>query len=260
MALPALVRQGLGALGGVLLALLLFTLLALLVAPPENEPVEIEMPVSVAMIEAIEKQAPTPASQVAESTPAPVDPPPPPPPALLPSPTLKSDIALPEPEIETMERPEMPQELVLPELVEIDPEPPQPQPEPAPTTQPVRTPSPQPSPQPLSSEAVADASGETEAQDSPATEPGEVGSPQPTRRVPPEYPMRAQRRGLEGYVEVRFTIQSDGSVDRDSLRVVEARPRNVFERAAIKAISRWQFPAASGPREARQRLEFKLEG
>jgi len=88
----------------------------------------------------------------------------------------------------------------------------------------------------------------------------EVGSPQPTRRVPPEYPARAQRRGIEGYVEVRFTILPDGSVDTDSLRVIDARPRNVFERAALRAISRWQFPEAAGPREARQRLVFRLRG
>ena len=110
---------------------------------------------------------------------------------------------------------------------------------------------------PRASEAASvDQAADSESSQAPSQE---VGSPQPTERVPPEYPSRAQRRGIEGYVEVRFTIQPDGRVDADSLRVTEAQPRNVFERAALKAISGWRFPRADAPREARQRLEFRLK-
>ncbi|MGL6251309.1 MAG: energy transducer TonB, partial [Billgrantia desiderata] len=76
--------------------------------------------------------------------------------------------------------------------------------------------------------------------------------------VPPEYPSRAQRRGLEGHVELQFLIRPDGSVDRSSIRVVESQPRNVFDSAAEQAVARWQFEPASGVRRARQRLEFQL--
>lgn len=256
-------RHLLGALGGVLLALLLFTLLALLVTPPEDDRQEIAMPVALSMVEAMEQQAPEPAPAMSEAPPPPPVDTPPPPPARMPSPMLESDIVLPEPDVPPMETPEMPREMELPELIEAQPEPepvPQPEPEPDPEPQPEPHPLPDPAPsqQASPSESVAEADGQ--ASDTPAAAPGEVGSPQPTRRVPPEYPSRAQRRGLEGYVELRFTIRPDGSVDSNSLRVIEARPRNVFERAAIQAISRWQFPEASSSREARQRLEFKLEG
>ncbi|WP_162500858.1 energy transducer TonB, partial [Modicisalibacter coralii] len=101
---------------------------------------------------------------------------------------------------------------------------------------------------------------QAEASQAPPTDPGVVSSPQPTRKVPPTYPSRAQRRGIEGYVELRFTIRPDGSVDRDSLRVIDAEPRHVFDRAALRAIADWQFKRAPQPREARQRLVFRLEG
>lgn len=255
-------RYLLGMAGGVLLALVLFTLLALLVAPPEDNRQVVEMPVSVSMVEAMEQQAPEPAAPASEPLPTPPSSTPPPPPAPLPSPELASDIAIPEPELPAIESPAVPQEMKLPELAEIAPEPepqpePRPKPEPRPEPKPQPSPTPQPQAQPTPSESLA---GTGSAAASAPAASGEVGSPQPTRRVPPEYPSRALRRGIEGFVEVRFTIQPDGSVDRNSLRVVKSQPRNVFERAAMQAISRWQFPEAAGPREARQRLEFKLEG
>ncbi|MBA5764918.1 energy transducer TonB, partial [Vibrio sp. 404] len=69
---------------------------------------------------------------------------------------------------------------------------------------------------------------------------------------------RAQRRGLEGYVELQFVIRSDGSVDPGSIQVLSARPTNVFDKAARRSVSRWRFEPAQGLRRARQRLEFQL--
>ncbi|HET8790648.1 MAG TPA: energy transducer TonB [Modicisalibacter sp.] len=246
-----------GSLGGVLLALLLFTLLALLVAPPEDNRPVIEMPVSVAMVEAPTPQPP--AEAPAQAAPSPPVSTPPPPPAPMPAPSLDSAIAIPTPETPPLEVSKVPLDNQLPELTEIEPEP---EPEPEPQPEPPPQPTPEPA-QPSPSQAVAQTSEQPSEQagQAPAGPPAaEVGSPQPTRRVPPEYPARAQRRGLEGYVEVRFTILPDGSVDADSLRVIDAEPRHTFERAAMQAISRWQFSESPGRREARQRLEFRLEG
>lgn len=253
-------RVLLGSLGGVLLALLLFTLLALLVAPPEDNRLVIEMPVSVSMVEAVTPQPPAEApAQAAPSPPVAT----PPPPAPMPAPNLDSAIAIPTPETPPLEVSKVPLDNQLPELTAIEPEP---EPEPEPPPEPVPQPAPEPA-QPSPSQAVARTSEEPseqpgeQANDTPAApQATQVGSPQPTRRVPPEYPARAQRRGLEGYVEVRFTILPDGSVDTDSLQVIDAQPRHTFERAAIQAISRWQFSESAGLREARQRLEFRLEG
>ncbi|GAB2801276.1 hypothetical protein GCM10027040_31150 [Halomonas shantousis] len=246
-------RLMLGSLGGAFLALVLFYLLALLVAPPEDTRQEIVVPLSISMVEAPQQQAPEPAAAPAEAMPAPpVEAPPPPPPAPMPAIQTDSPIALPEPETPPLETPEVSLDAQLPELAVEQPQPspkPQPSPEPRPTPEPASEPVPAPEP-------VANA-----APQAPVAAPSEVeSSPQPTVRVPPQYPSRAQRRGLEGYVEVRFTIQPNGRVDPDSLRVVDAQPRHVFERAALKAIAEWQFPEASAPREARQRLEFQLRG
>ena len=58
-------------------------------------------------------------------------------------------------------------------------------------------------------------------------------------RIPPFYPVRAETRGIEGWVRVRFTITPTGSV-RDA-RVVAAEPEGEFEEAALTAIERWRY-------------------
>lgn len=81
-------------------------------------------------------------------------------------------------------------------------------------------------------------------------------------RTPPIYPMGAKRRGIEGWVELEFTVSAEGQV-RD-VRVVAAEPPGVFDQAATSAILRWKFkPRMEAGRavEARvsQRLSFDLK-
>ncbi|ODC03605.1 hypothetical protein BFW38_08660 [Terasakiispira papahanaumokuakeensis] len=84
----------------------------------------------------------------------------------------------------------------------------------------------------------------------------------PVYREPPRYPRRAQRRGIEGWVELVFAIDAEGKVIADSMKVVGADPANVFDHAAKRAIARWRFDplpdGQSGQRLVRQRLEFQL--
>jgi protein TonB len=61
----------------------------------------------------------------------------------------------------------------------------------------------------------------------------------PLVRIPPDYPPRALSRGLEGWVQVRFTITPTGTV-ADAI-VVNAEPKNIFDEAALKAIARWRY-------------------
>lgn len=61
----------------------------------------------------------------------------------------------------------------------------------------------------------------------------------PLVRIPPDYPPRALSRGLEGWVQVRFTITPTGTV-ADAV-VVNAEPKNIFDEAALKAIARWRY-------------------
>jgi protein TonB len=61
----------------------------------------------------------------------------------------------------------------------------------------------------------------------------------PLVRIAPDYPPRALSRGLEGWVQVQFTITATGTV-KDAV-VVNAEPKNIFDEAALKAIARWRY-------------------
>jgi protein TonB len=77
---------------------------------------------------------------------------------------------------------------------------------------------------------------------------------------PPDYPPKALDAGVEGWVEVEFTVMPDGSVQ--DVSVVGADPPKTFEVAAVKAVSQWTFAPASrngAPIAAhvRQKIDFK---
>lgn len=61
----------------------------------------------------------------------------------------------------------------------------------------------------------------------------------PIVRVAPDYPPRPLANGTEGWVKVQFSITAAGTV-KDAF-VVEAEPRTVFDKAALKAIARWRY-------------------
>lgn len=61
----------------------------------------------------------------------------------------------------------------------------------------------------------------------------------PLVRVPPDYPPGAESKGIEGWVQVQFTVAANGSV-RDAF-VVASEPRTIFDDAALKAIARWRY-------------------
>lgn len=58
----------------------------------------------------------------------------------------------------------------------------------------------------------------------------------------PNYPTAALRAGQSGWVVVGFTISPEGRAT--DIRVVEAQPRHVFDRAAVDAVSRYRFKPA----------------
>ncbi|BCE01048.1 energy transducer TonB [Marinicellulosiphila megalodicopiae] len=67
----------------------------------------------------------------------------------------------------------------------------------------------------------------------------EDGDAIPIVRGQPIYPQAAAKKGLEGYVTLKFTISETGSV-RD-VTVIDANPQNVFERSAISAVMRYKY-------------------
>ena len=61
----------------------------------------------------------------------------------------------------------------------------------------------------------------------------------PIVRVTPQYPLRASERGIEGWVEVEFTISRSGTVKDPS--VINSHPSSIFDRSALKAIRKWKY-------------------
>lgn len=63
----------------------------------------------------------------------------------------------------------------------------------------------------------------------------------PIENVVPMYPTVAAAEGIEGWVQVKFTVGIDGLVVADSVEVVEAEPAVVFNRSAIAAAKQFRF-------------------
>jgi protein TonB len=86
----------------------------------------------------------------------------------------------------------------------------------------------------------------------------------PLVRIAPDYPPRALQRGLEGWVQVQFTITATGTV-KDAV-VVNAEPKQIFDDAALKSIARWRYNPKVENGTAVERvgvqtiIRFQLEG
>lgn len=82
------------------------------------------------------------------------------------------------------------------------------------------------------------------------------------RYVPPRYPRSAQRREVEGWVDVEFVVQANGRTAE--VNVLDSAPPETFDRAAIDAVEAWRYAPLSQTdstvsRRARVRLEFTLQ-
>lgn len=127
-------------------------------------------------------------------------------------------------------------------------------------TQQART-APQPSQQPSStapsaggdnSATAATGNGAASAEDSGAVLVKAVGA---------RYPTAAMRARQQGWVLVSFTVDPNGRTS--DVKVVDAQPHRVFDRAAMDAVERYQFTPAMKAGVAvsstkQQRIEFKL--
>lgn len=85
----------------------------------------------------------------------------------------------------------------------------------------------------------------------------------PLVQVSPRYPIEASQNGKEGYVVVGFDITAEGTVS--NVRVLEANPKRVFDKAALSAVQNWKykpkFDAGKAVPQLNQQvqLDFKLE-
>jgi TonB family protein len=100
----------------------------------------------------------------------------------------------------------------------------------------------------------------TAAADAPDFGAGLYSAGEATRliEVAPAYPAEALAAGIEGFVDVRFTISPSGVVN--SPEIAEANPEGVFEEAALAAVSRWRYTGnlQGEPVTVTERLEFTL--
>jgi len=115
---------------------------------------------------------------------------------------------------------------------------------------------------------VRRATATTAVAGSQASLPAPVETPLPDRDLEavstpqPLYPPAAFRAGIEGWVEVDFTVTADGST-RD-VEVAAAQPGEVFDAAAVAAVANWTFrPRVVNGRPVPQRssvtLRFSVE-
>ena len=78
-----------------------------------------------------------------------------------------------------------------------------------------------------------------------------------TRFVPPEYPVRALERGTQGWVDIEFTVATDGTTRDATVRTAE--PAGVFDRAALQAVARWRYePRVVNGTVMDQRVETRV--
>ncbi len=80
--------------------------------------------------------------------------------------------------------------------------------------------------------------------------------------IEPQYPRKAAMDGTVGWVRFEFTVSTDGSPK--DIRLLDSKPKRVFNRAAKKAIRKWKFKpkivdgkAVEQP-NMRYTMEFKL--
>ena len=89
-----------------------------------------------------------------------------------------------------------------------------------------------------------------------------VGSLNRTKYVAPKYPRSAERRGISGWVDVIFTVNTDGLVEDIGVR--DSDPGDMFVSAAEKAIAKWEFEpivenGSKVSKRAAVRLMFAIE-
>jgi len=63
--------------------------------------------------------------------------------------------------------------------------------------------------------------------------------PEAVLRMRPDWPYRAQQRGIEGVVQVKLMVNKDGSVGE--VIILNAQPEGVFEESVRKKVPMWKF-------------------
>lgn len=133
--------------------------------------------------------------------------------------------------------------------------------------EPVAAPAPVPVPVPVPSSAEV---AEPVSTSTPGSAPVAAGAPDGTgvvssarlqtlRRMEPEFPVAAAQQQISGWVELEFTVATDGSVK--DVVVTASEPRRTFDSAALTAMRRYRYAPVlrdGQPVEQRARLRMRF--
>lgn len=61
----------------------------------------------------------------------------------------------------------------------------------------------------------------------------------PVKRVPPKYPRKAERHGIQGWTAMEFVVDGDGKVV--SSRPIASYPPLVFDKVTAQALKKWRY-------------------
>lgn len=80
----------------------------------------------------------------------------------------------------------------------------------------------------------------------------------PIKRVSPKYPVQAAADNIQGWVQLSFNIETDGSVS--DVAVIDAAPKWTFEKVAIDAVRQWQYqPSNATQLDMKVQLDFRMD-
>lgn len=187
-----------------------------------------------------------------------------------PQPAAAEPQAEPEPEPEPIEE-EPPEPEVLPEPVPVSiPEPVKPKPKPKPVKKEVKKPEVKkpdvkktvapPDDKPFKSDEPALVATNAPVKSAPKASVLGVSTstgPKALSKAKPTYPARALALGVEGQVKVQYDIDENGRVT--NVRILEATPRNTFEREVKQVMRKWRFEAVAA-KDYVTTVVFKIGG
>jgi TonB family protein len=77
------------------------------------------------------------------------------------------------------------------------------------------------------------------------------------RYVAPQFPQAARERGIDGWVDLQFLVDTDGAVS--DVAIVGAQPAGIFEQAALDAVRHWRYqPVVHNGHLVSQRARLRL--
>ena len=87
-------------------------------------------------------------------------------------------------------------------------------------------------------------------------------APQPIERTAMDYPKKAYKSGISGYVVMNLLVSKTGNVEK--VKVLQSEPADVFDDAAVNGVKTWRFKPAQYKGEAvkvwaKQKVRFDLQ-